>query len=150
MARPRRIWSNSAATVETIEVQARDRILLLSVPDVSLALSLARQAFQGMVVGLGEDEQVRGARQIARNCVNVMFVPGGPDQIPWRDGFFTVVIDTMCHWANPQKVIAEVVRILGAGGLVHLRNLSPEHLPLLEPGFDQLEPAPRWTLRKKP
>jgi hypothetical protein len=41
-----------------------------------------------------------------------MFVPGLPDEIPWKDGFFTRVVDSRAgDWPNPQRVAAELKRV---------------------------------------
>ena len=42
---------------------------------------------------------------------NVMVVPGTPDELPWRDGFFTRIIDTVGNWPEAEKVRRELERV---------------------------------------
>lgn len=42
---------------------------------------------------MGDGDQVAEARRAARDMDNVMFVPGVSGILPWRDAFFTRVID---------------------------------------------------------
>jgi hypothetical protein len=72
---------------------------------------LAQQAERGIVVCLGPDDEVREARRLTRDLDNVMFVPAAPEEIPWQDGFFSLIIAD-----NPtpeiRRVLAEAGRIV--------------------------------------
>ena len=67
------------------------------------------------------------ARRATRDQLNVMFQPGSPE-IPWRDGYFTRVIDLDCNWAYPDKTAGEITRVLASGGSAYLATTEPQHL----------------------
>lgn len=90
-----------------------DHVLLVSLADLDVVETCAPRC--RMLVGLGEEEQVRAARKRFAAMDNVMFTVGGRDEIPWRDGQFTVVID-----ADGGEPTAEMLRVLGPWGrIVH-------------------------------
>ena len=69
-----------------------DRVLLLAIPEPSIVASLAAQLTRGLLVAIGSDDEITAARIAARDLDNVMFVPAAPEEIPWRDRFFTKAI----------------------------------------------------------
>ncbi len=95
-------------------VTADDRIILLSIPELSLISRLANIATS--VVCLGERDVVYEARKAARDLRNVMFHPGDPADIPFNDGAFTkvIVLQAAPHAAS------EVARVLAGGGLAYI------------------------------
>jgi|ERR1017187_5367830 Methyltransferase domain len=97
-------------------IRPDDRVLLLGIPEAAVVEAIARSLSRGLLVAIGEDDAVRSARKAARDLDNVLFVPGAPDELPWRDGFFTVVIDTAGKWPDPDKVRREIARVTAAGG----------------------------------
>jgi SAM-dependent methyltransferase len=108
--------------IEELALRPNDRVLLLSIPEPAVVAEIAARLSAGVVVGLGGDEEVRAARRAARDLENVMFVPAPPEEIPWRDGFFTKVIDWRGGWQNPEQVAREVARVLAPGGQVYLAD----------------------------
>jgi hypothetical protein len=97
-------------------IRPEDRVLLLGIPGVEVVVAIARSLHRGLLVAIGEDDAVRLARMAACDLDNVMFVPGAPDELPWQDGFFTVVIDTVGRWPDPEKVRREIARVTAAAG----------------------------------
>ncbi len=90
-----------------------DKVLYLGVPDAEAVREFAARLSRGVLVAIDEPEKIGSARREFRDLMNVMFVPGTPDEIPWQDGFFTRVIDTrQGDWPNAQRVAAEVARVL--------------------------------------
>lgn len=89
-----------------------DKILILGVPAADDAAALARSVPQGLVVVLADGDAVRAARRSLVSLVNVMCVPGSPHEIPWRDAFFSRVIDTVGNWDEPERVASECARVL--------------------------------------
>ncbi|MCS6953815.1 MAG: methyltransferase domain-containing protein [Bryobacterales bacterium] len=108
--------------IEGFTLRPDDRVLLLSIPEPAVVAEMAARLTAGILVGLGGDEEVRAARRAARDLENVMFVPAPLEEIPWRDGFFTKVIDWRGAWANPEQVAREVARVLASGGEVYLAD----------------------------
>lgn len=90
-----------------------DKILYLGIPDSTVIRAAASRLTCGLIVAIGDAEKVREARREFRDLTNAMFVPGSPDEIPWRDGFFTRVVDTRDgDWPDPQRVAAEISRVV--------------------------------------
>ena len=80
----------------THQLRPDDRVLVLQTGRHSvLCLREWAQAVpRGLLVGLGDQSAIRNARRELADCDNVLFAPGARDEIPWRDGFFTVIFDT--------------------------------------------------------
>ena len=83
----------------------------MGIPDLEPFIALARRLDRGVVVALGQGDAVYEARKATREFDNVMIVPGTPDELPWRDGYFTRVIDTVRDWPDAGKVRSEVARV---------------------------------------
>lgn len=87
-----------------------DRVLVLSLAGTSgiraLALSQA-------LVGIGTSEQVRAARREFADLENVMFAVGSRDEIPWREHWFTLIVDT-----EGGPVTEAMQRALAEGGRI--------------------------------
>jgi hypothetical protein len=95
-----------------IDFAPDDQVLYLGIPDSAVIRDAASQLTRGVLVVIDDGERVRASRREFRDLTNVMFVPGTPGEIPWRDGFFTRVIDTrQGDWPNPHRVAAEITRI---------------------------------------
>ena len=95
------------------ELEPDDRLLILGIPEPDFLREASARLTAGMVVALAEDGPVRAARLEFRSLVNVMFVPGTPEAIPWQDRYFTKVVDVSSGaWPNPRRVAAEVSRVL--------------------------------------
>jgi hypothetical protein len=75
------------------DLRPEDRILLLGIPDPEVVAGIAGRLTGGLLVAMGDAAEVRAARAAARDCENVMFVVFDGPHIPWRDGFFTQIID---------------------------------------------------------
>lgn len=106
--------------VDRLAIRPDDRILLLSIPETEFVLELSTRLETGLVVGLGEHEEVYAARPKTRDRTNVMFHPGPPEQIPFQDGFFSKVIDLKCRWEDPGRVAHETARVLAPAGRAFL------------------------------
>ena len=94
-------------------IRPDERILILGIPEPALIAELARLLTGGLLVAIGAATDVGPARKAAREFDNVMFVPGTPGELPWRDGFFTRVIDMGAAWPNPERVAREIQRVTG-------------------------------------
>lgn len=124
-----------------IDAAPGERVLLLGSIEMAVVEHFARAAAEGIVVGLGDSEPVAAARRAMATYENVMFVPATPDEIPWREGFFTLVVAPPGSWAIPEVAVAEVARVLAPGGRLVCGGDEP--VALLEAGgFTR---AGRWT-----
>jgi hypothetical protein len=74
----------------------------------------------GVLVALGDKNDVRAARESMAEFNNVMFLDARPDQIPWRAGYFTkIIVPPHLESILPQAA-PELHRVLAAGGqIVH-------------------------------
>jgi hypothetical protein len=88
-----------------------DRVLFLAIPAIPVIREMAGGLDRGLIVAIGSDDEVRAARRECADLENVLFVGATPDDIPWRSGFFTQVIDPKGEWADPEKVAREVARV---------------------------------------
>jgi hypothetical protein len=147
--------AGAGAGLSPLAVHPSDRILLLSIPDTSFCADLAAQAHEGVVVGLGTDKQVGEARRGLKDALNVMFAPGSPAEIPWRDEFFTCVIEPSASpgWEQTALVIREIYRAMLPGGLLYVPTEHPAAAALQAIGF-HLDPEatvpPQWLALRKP
>ncbi len=137
----------SEVDTHLIDIRAGDRVLLLSMPDIEAVREMARKASAGIVVGLGEDDEVRAARKALGQLENVMFVPATTEEIPWQENFFSVVIDTACAWSSTERTAREILRVLSPGGSAYV---TPTARPaLLALGFlDGVIGGPLTQLKK--
>lgn len=92
-------------------IRPDERLLILGIPEPGEVATLASALSNGLVVLMAEGEDVYSARKAARDLDNVMVVPGTPDELPWRDGFFTRVIDMVDNWPDSDKVRREIERV---------------------------------------
>ena len=92
-------------------IRPDERVLILGIPEPAIVSALAHRLDNGLLVAIGDGDAVREARKATRHLENVMFVPGTPDELPWSDGFFTRVIDTVGIWSDPDKVRREIDRV---------------------------------------
>lgn len=119
--------------IEHLELSPAERVLLVSAPDAAVVVELAGRLERGVVVGLGAPDEIAPLRRATRHLVNVMFQPGAPEEIPWRDGFFSVVLDFRGLWSDPAAAAREVARVLAPGGRAYLAHVRPG--PLIEAGL---------------
>jgi SAM-dependent methyltransferase len=115
-----------------IDVQPGDRVLHLGCGDGAATRDFARRA--SLVLGVdASDETVRHARRLAVEIDNLMFVTGSPEEVPWQQSFFTVVVS---DWP---RAVREIFRVSAPGARVYIMSPPPEGEDLLRAaGFDQV------------
>ena len=69
---------------------------------------------EGFLVGVGDHSEVRRARRELADLANVLFTPGGREEIPWKEDFFTLILD-----AEGGAETAEMRRVLRGGGRIY-------------------------------
>ena len=126
--------------LEGIELDAGDRVLFLTIPEIGLIAEFAALLAAGIAVAIGPREQVYDARAACSHLDNVMIAPGTPDDIPWQDGFFSWLVDTRGGWSLDSLAARELFRVLAPSGRAWLTNL--DIAPLLQLGLrDDSGPA---------
>ena len=85
-------------------------------PEPHDLLALSQKLTGGLIAVLVSQDKVYEGRRIARDLTNVMFTPEDPsEQIPWKDGFFTVV-----YAQGVPEPTREMLRVLEPGGALVL------------------------------
>jgi SAM-dependent methyltransferase len=128
-----------------IEVGPRDRVLHLGFGDGSATRDFARRAVDGLALGVDPcDDAVRLARKLSVEIENIMFVFGSPEEVPWQEKFFSVVVldAPPADWARAAR---EIERVTCHQGRLYVRNPPPEAASLFEAaGFEVLGPSGAW------
>jgi len=135
--------------LDDIELAPDDRVLLLSLPAVQTLRGIAARLELGGVVALGARDEVYEARRAVRDLVNVMLHPGPPEDIPFRDGFFTKVVGFECRWSDAAAVARETARVLAGEGRVYLSGFEQPEL-FRSAGLGERPPTGRWLVFQKP
>jgi hypothetical protein len=107
-----------------IQLRADDRVLLLAIPPISDLTSIARVLMNGVIVALGDPDEVRAACAAMADFKNVMFLEAPPDQIPWRAAYFTKIIVPPHLEALLPYAAAELHRVLAPGGQIVKTTVS--------------------------
>jgi hypothetical protein len=107
-----------------IQLHAEDRILLLAIPPTSELTNIARVLTNGVVVALGDRDEVRVACAAMAEFKNVMFLEAPPDQIPWRAAYFTKIIVPPHLETLLPHAAAELHRVLAPGGQIVKTTVS--------------------------
>lgn len=107
------------AMLRLARVQPSDRVLEVACGPGFVALLFAERARQ--VVGLDLTEALLDQarqRQRERGLHNLQFVQGDAEHLPFPESTFTIVAchKAFHHFANPQKVLREIHRVLVPGG----------------------------------
>ena len=93
-----------------------DRVLVVGLAQCSSARlrKWAEVLTEGFLVGVGEESAVRQARRELADLENVLFTPGGRKEIPWREDFFTLILDV-----EGGAETAEMRRVMRGGGRIY-------------------------------
>lgn len=98
------------------EFRRDDRVLVVQPERYSTARlrGWAQALPDGILVGLGELNAIRTVRRELTDCENVLFTHGSREEIPWRDGFFTAIVDAEGGAGTP-----EMRRVLDPSGRIY-------------------------------
>lgn len=134
--------------IEALDVRPEDRLLWLSIPDIDSIVDLSVRLERGLMVAIGPADRVYETRRRARECINVMFIPGPPDDVPFQSGFFSKVVSLDCRWAKLATVAREIVRVLIPGGVAYLE--TTESAPFTSAGLIPAGHAANFRMFQKP
>lgn len=103
------------ALTKWVQVDSGDRILDMSCGNGGV-LQYFSQRFDCEISAM--TTSVEQFRQIRGNLGNVNVMYAQPEDIPWRDRSFDVVMcnTTLVEMAHPEKILKEVYRVLRPGG----------------------------------
>lgn len=146
MAEP--LWPAGARVVGATEIVAGDRVLDVACGTGNAAVQAAKTG--ATVVGLDLTPALleRAQARAAAAGVEVEWVEGDAEELPYDDASFDVVVSTFgCMFAPRHEVVAsELARVLRAGGRLGICSWTPEgqigdffrliagHLPAPPPG----------------
>jgi hypothetical protein len=99
-----------------VTLRADDRVLLLDITSIPQMAAMARILFQGSLVAIGSPDEVDRARAALAEFDNVMFIEATPNQIPWRNEYFTKVVVPPHMLEFLRSAGDELTRLLAPGG----------------------------------
>ena len=148
----------AAQLVKFAQVGQGERVLDVGCGTGVVAITAAQRGAK--VSGLDlTPELLERARENARIAkVNVDFIEGDAEALPYPDASFDVVLSQFGHIFAPRPAIAvkEMLRVLGSGGRIAFSTWPPEHftgrmfsfiarnMPPPPPGSDPPAPPPQW------
>lgn len=92
-------------------IEASDRVLVVGLARREELAAWASRC--SLLVGVGGEDDVYAARRECAHLDNVMFAVGGRAGIPWRDQYFSLILDT-----EGGEPTAQMRRVLAPGGRV--------------------------------
>ena len=102
--------------LDSLDLDPNERILLVTAPPPDVIRRLAARLEDGIVVLLAEGEELYRLRRELASIENVLVAPGSAEDIPWKDEFFSLVVDQPGNRAPSEAAQAETVRALVPGG----------------------------------
>jgi ubiquinone/menaquinone biosynthesis C-methylase UbiE len=116
--------------VRLVGKRERGRALDIGTGPGQIVLKLARRLTRWKFVGVDRSPNMiaQGVASLAPAVEltgRVHFYVGDGNQLPFRDGSFDLVVcnSVLHHIAEPQKLLAEIVRLSKPGGAILLRDL---------------------------
>ncbi len=97
-------------------LRADDRVLLLAIPSEADLAAIARVLMSGVLVALGDGDEVDRARHAMAEFENVMFLEASPERIPWREGYFSKILVPPHLESLLPQIEPELHRVLAPGG----------------------------------
>jgi SAM-dependent methyltransferase len=153
------IWSVGGDLVERVGVNSGDEVLDVACGTGNAAIPAAQAG--GKVIGLDLTPELfeAGRRRAAEAGVEIGWVEGDAESLPYDDGSFDVVLSTFgCMFApDHEQAAAEIARVVKPGGRFGIAAWDPEgsvgkffaamapFAPEPPPGF---QPPPLWGTRE--
>jgi ubiquinone/menaquinone biosynthesis C-methylase UbiE len=153
-----RIWHVGDDLVELVGVGSGEAVLDVACGTGNAAIPAAAKS--GKVTGLDITPELfeDGRRRAAEAGVEIEWVEGDAEDLPFEDESFDVVLSTFgCMFApDHQRAAGEIARVLRPGGRLGIAAWRPEgsigqffqtiakHAPAPPPGF---QPPPLWGVR---
>ena len=168
-ARQREAWAGFGANegfttfaagdlVAFARVQRGETVLDVGCGTGVVAVTAARAGAIAKGIDLTPVLLVRARENAALAGVEVEFVEGDAEALPYADGSFDVVLSQLGHMfaPRPEVATAEMLRVLKPGGRIAFTTWPPEHVtgqlfqlmgrnvPPLPPGAPVPAPPPLW------
>lgn len=120
----------SESLCEAVDLRAGQRVLDVATGSGNTAIAAARRFCE--VIGLDYVETLmdRGRERAAAERLQIEFVHGDAEKLPFPDDSFDVVLSTFGAMFAPdqERTAAEMARVLRPGGKIGMANFTPESL----------------------
>lgn len=118
-----------------------------------VSLYFAKRGFGAYCLDANEKVLAVAKKNFKAEKVGGKFFVGNAEKLPFKDGEFDIVASfgLLEHFANPQQVVDEMVRVAKKGGLV-FADIVPERFSVQTIGnfFNFLVTCCYWTLKAEP
>lgn len=124
------IWEVGAELASTLKVAPRQRILDVAAGSGNFALRAAEAGGEVVALDLTPENFEAGRREAAARGVQIEWVEGDAEALPFPDGRFDIVASVFgAIFAPDQAATArELARVCRPGGLIGMTNFTPEGL----------------------
>jgi len=118
----------SETLCETVDLRAGDRVLDVATGTGNTALSAARRQCRVTGVDFVPAHLERGRLRAEAEGLQIEFIEGDAEDLPFTDGSFDVVLSTLgaMFVPNQQKAADELLRVCRPGGKIGMANWTPD------------------------
>jgi len=124
-------WEVGAAVVGAVGIEAGMKVLDVGTGSGSVAIRAAGAGAQVVGLDIVAEDFVAGARRAAEAGVEVEWVEGDAEALPFEDSSFDRVMSAFgsISASDPDAAAHEMVRVCREGGEIVMANWCPESLP---------------------
>ena len=124
------VWELGAVLVEACGISEGQRVLDVAAGTGNVAIRAAEAGAQVVACDLTVEHFEAGAREAAAHGVEVDWVEGDAEALPFGDGEFDVVTSSLgaIFPPNHQAVADELLRVCRPGGKIAMINFTPDGL----------------------
>jgi len=140
------VWEIGAVLIEAAGVRPGQRLLDVAAGTGNKAIQAAQAGAEVVASDLTPENFEAGRRSARRHGVELDWVEGDAEGLPFEDGEFDVVTSSLGAMFAPrhQRVADELLRVCRPGGTIAMANFTPEGLAADFFGvFLPYMPAPR-------
>lgn len=149
------VWEGGRVLVEECEIGPGQRVLDVAAGSGNTAIRAAQAGADVVALDLTPENFEAGRREAERNGVQLEWVEGDAEALPFDDRSFDVVTSSFgaLFAPNHQAVADEMVRVCRPGGLIGMLSFTPEGLiteflnvfaPYMPPPPEGALPPPLW------
>ena len=128
-------------TICSMELQGNERVLEIAAGTCALGRMIAPHVFSVTELDITPAMLEAGKKANEKaGITNAEYVIGNAEELPFDNGTFDIVVSRLAfhHFANPENIMAESVRVLKPGGKIGVIDMIPPDEKARET-FDHLE-----------